>query len=95
MIADSLKAYFGADASVRRNHYAQFLQMLGGTIAGGVLTNRPAVEATVAARLEAFGALYIISRFGPIQGWSSRSELPKAAQDVAQRFIDWLVQRRR
>lgn len=62
-----------------------FLQSLGGTFTGRTLTNRAAVVATMADRIGSFAPFYIQRYDG-----SATAEIPQAARDVAERFMQQL-----
>ncbi|HEV2148439.1 MAG TPA: hypothetical protein VGR37_13640 [Longimicrobiaceae bacterium] len=94
-VADALDAFF-VKGTGRAARCRSFLAMLGGTFSGGKLTNRKAVRATMAAKLSAFGLMYMVN-FLRQRGRSlgivvlAKPLLGRAAEDVADLFIDKLL----
>jgi len=92
-IADALAAYFVSSGGSAERAKA-FLQMLGGTFTGTTLTNRAAVELTMATKFRDFGRWYAGQRFGPAVLSQIRTLLAAAGRDIAAEFMNWLLRRR-
>jgi hypothetical protein len=59
-IAEAFRSFFPS-SSEKSKACATFLSAIGGTFAGGSMTNQAAVETTMADKFEAFGSFYIVS----------------------------------
>jgi hypothetical protein len=103
MIADALDAYFfpptpapGASPSGWNSRCTTFLQMMGGTFAGGALTNRAAVISALAPQIQAFACWYLVNRLRQTGRLtltileSASLHVDGAGREVAEVFVDAL-----
>lgn len=91
-VADALATYFVA-AGATSDRATKFLEMVGGTFTGTTLSNRAAVEASMATKFRDFGRWYMGTRYGPAVLPTISPTLAAAAGDVAVEFVNWLLRR--
>lgn len=95
-IADALTYYF---AHLHYpSHYRRFLELQGGIFSGHSMTNRPAVQTSVATKLSAFGKRYLQQytsspnrHYTEAEQKAAEAGLDRASQEVARKFLDWLL----
>jgi hypothetical protein len=98
-IAEALEAYLApAGAGAQWNTRCQnFLQMFGGVISKGALTNRATVVSTFAPQIEGFACFYLWNRLRQQAKLNSATlkaasaHITGAAQEVTEIFVDALV----
>ena len=98
-IADALEAYLapaGADTQWN-NRCGNFLQMFGGIISKGALTNRATVVSTFAPQIEGFACFYLWNRLRQQAKLNSATlkaaseHITGSAQEVTEIFVDALA----
>jgi hypothetical protein len=98
-IADALETYLGPSGvgAEWNNRCGSFLQMMGGTVAKGVLTNRTDVVNTLKPQIEGFACFYLWNRLRQQAKLNSAllktasEHIEGAAQEVTEIFVDALI----
>jgi hypothetical protein len=98
MIADALEAYLIPTGTTHNwNSRSQdFLQMMGGVVTSGILTNRAAVISNISGQIEGFACWYLVNRLRQTGRLSittlenASNHIGGASQEIAQVFVDAL-----